>query len=147
MVQSTIAYTSAALAETLRDVLAQDRHVDAAWLFGSTARGEAGPLSDVDVAVLLMPSLSRQARLEIAAALAEDLERRCGRADLVLLEEATPAVRQRVFRDGILLYERDARRRVAFESRAIQEYLDFQPLMEIYDRALIVRAAESRLGR
>jgi hypothetical protein len=39
------------------------------------------------------------------------------------------------------------RRRIAFEAQTIQEYLDFQPLAAIYDRALIARAAEGRLGR
>jgi uncharacterized protein len=135
------------LAAELREVLARDERVDCAWLFGSVARNEAGPLSDVDVAVLLSPSIAPESRLEIAAALWENLERRCPRVDLVILEEAPPALRHRVFRDGILLVERDERRRVAFETRAIQEYLDFQHLSEIYDRALLARAAEGRLGR
>lgn len=135
------------LAGALREVLARDERVDCAWLFGSVARGEAGPLSDVDVAVLLSLSVAPEARMDVAAALWEALERRCPRVDLVILEEAPPALRHRVFRDGILLVERDERRRVAFESRAIQEYLDFQYLSEIYDRALLTRAAEGRLGR
>ncbi|HEX6899160.1 MAG TPA: nucleotidyltransferase domain-containing protein [Thermoanaerobaculia bacterium] len=135
------------LAGELREVLAKDERVDCAWLFGSAARGEAGPLSDVDVAVLLSPSIAPETRLEITAALWEALERRCPRVDLVILEEAPPALRHRVFRDGILLVERDERRRVAFETRAIQEYLDFQYLSEIYDRALLARAAEGQLGR
>ncbi|HSS50754.1 MAG TPA: nucleotidyltransferase domain-containing protein [Thermoanaerobaculia bacterium] len=131
----------------LRAVLAEDPSVDCAWLFGSVARGEAGPLSDVDVAVLLDPMIAPQDRMAIAAALVEKLERVGGRVDLVLLDEASPLLRDRVFRHGILLLERDVRRRVAFEAQAIQEYLDFQPLAAIYDRALIARAAEGRLGR
>jgi len=138
---------TAELAPKMRSVLVQDERVDCAWLFGSVARGDTGPLSDVDVAVLLAAAVPAEARLDVAAALIEELERRCGRVDLVLLEEASPALRHRVFREGLLLFERDARRRVAFETRAIQEYLDFQPLAEIYDRALIARAAEGRLGR
>ena len=127
-------------------VLARDLRVDCAWLFGSVARGDAGPLSDVDVAVLLDPEIAPQARMATAAALVEELERQGGRVDLVLLDEASPLLKHRVFRHGILLLERDARRRVAFEAQAIQEYLDFQPLAAIYDRALIARAAEGRLG-
>lgn len=138
---------TADLAAELRSLLADDQRVDCAWLFGSAARGEAGPLSDVDVAVLLDAAIPPEARLEVAAALIEELERRCSRVDLVLLEEASPAPRHRVFREGLLLFERNARRRIAFETRAIQEYLDFQYLSEIYDRALIARAAEGRLGR
>jgi predicted nucleotidyltransferase len=135
------------LADELRVVLAEDLRIDCAWLFGSVARGEAGPLSDVDVAVLLDPAIAPQDRMAIAAALVEKLECVGGRVDLVLLDEASPLLRDRVFRHGILLLERDVRRRVAFEAQAIQEYLDFQPLAAIYDRALIARAAEGRLGR
>jgi len=146
-VESTLAPRVPAFADELREILVKDRHVDCAWLFGSMARGDAGPLSDVDVAVLLDPSVPPEARLDIATALVEHLERLCGRVDLVLIDEAPPALRHRVFREGLLLFERDVRRRVAFEVRAIQEYLDFQPLAEVYDRALIARAAGGRLGR
>jgi predicted nucleotidyltransferase len=135
------------LAAELRTVFAEDLRVDCAWLFGSVARGEAGPLSDVDIAVLFDTAIASQDRMAIATALVEKLERIDGRVDLALLDEASPLLRDRVFRHGILLLERDTRRRVAFEAQAIQEYLDFQPLAAIYDRALIARAAEGRLGR
>lgn len=135
------------LADELREVLASSDVIDCAWLFGSVARGEAGPLSDVDVAVLLKAKVPPEARMDIAAALVEKLENRCDRVDLVLLDEASPALQHHVFRDGLLLFERDAHRRVAFETRAIQEYLDFKYHADIYDRALIARAVEGRLGR
>jgi uncharacterized protein len=147
MERPPVAFGTAELADKLRSVLEKDERMDCAWLFGSAARGEAGPLSDFDIAVLLDAAIPPEARMDIAAALIEELERRCGRVDLVLLDEASPALRHRVLREGLLLFERDARRRVAFETRAIQEYLDFQPLAEIYDRALIARAMEGRLGR
>lgn len=134
------------LTNKLQMVLARDERVDCAWLFGSVARREAGPLSDVDIAVMLAPQVGTRDRLDVAATLVEDLERRCPHVDLVLLDEASPLLKHRVLRDGLLLLERNPKRRVAFEARAIQEYLDFQPLAEIYDRALIARAAEGRLG-
>ena len=135
-----------ALAGELRAVIAKDLRVECAWLFGSTVRGEAGPLSDVDVAVLFASEVPPQDRMDIAAAMVEGLERRCSHVDLVLLDEASPALKHRVLREGLLLLERTPRRRVAFETRAIQEYLDFQPLAAVYDRALFARAAEGRLG-
>jgi predicted nucleotidyltransferase len=136
-----------ALADKLRDLLASSDEIDCAWLFGSVARGEAGPLSDVDVAVLLNAKVPPEARMDIAAALVEKLESRCDRVDLVLLDEVSPALQHSVIREGLLLVERDADRRVTFEVRAIQEYLDFQYLSAIYDRELIARAVEGRLGR
>ena len=52
---------AAALAESLRTALDKaGAAVQCAYLFGSTARGEAGPLSDVDVAVLLDQNVERE---------------------------------------------------------------------------------------
>ncbi|HYO16849.1 MAG TPA: nucleotidyltransferase domain-containing protein [Thermoanaerobaculia bacterium] len=137
----------AALAESLQAAL--DRAgvaVQCAWLFGSTARGEAGPMSDVDVAVLLDSGVPRENYLDAAAALVEELERSAPRIDLVVLNEAPPALRHRVILDGLLLLERDPRQRIDFEVRSIREALDFQHIAAIYDRALLERAAGGRLG-
>jgi predicted nucleotidyltransferase len=43
------------IASALKERLEQEPDVVVAYLFGSVARGTAGPLSDVDVAVLLRP--------------------------------------------------------------------------------------------
>jgi uncharacterized protein len=138
---------AAALAESLRAAL--DRSgaaVQCAWLFGSTARGEAGPLSDVDVAVLLDDNVARESYLDIAAALVEELERSAPRIDLTVLNEAPPALRHRVILDGLLLLERDPRQRIDFEVRSFREAMDFQHFAEIFDRGLLERAAGGRLG-
>jgi predicted nucleotidyltransferase len=144
--QSLDSEAVAAFAAELGTLLSRNSRVDCAWLFGSVARGEAGPLSDVDIAVLLTPDVAPEERLKVAIGLVEALERRCGRVDLVLLDEGSSLLKHRVLLDGILLVERDENRRIKFEARAIQAYLDFLPLSEIYDRELLERAAEGRLG-
>lgn len=124
----------AALADSLREAL--DRFgavVQCAWLFGSTARGEAGPLSDVDVAVLLDENVARENHLDIAAALVEELERSAPRIDLAVLNEAPPALRHRVILDGLLLLERDPRQRIDFEVRSFREAMDFQHIAAIWE--------------
>lgn len=121
--------------------------IECAWLFGSVTRGEAGPLSDIDVGILFADSLPADARLEAAAAVAGEVQRLDGPlVDITILNEAPPALRHRVVRDGRLLLARDDLRRVEFEVRAIREYLDFLPVLERYDRALLKRAREGRLG-
>jgi len=80
-----------------------------ALVFGSRGRGTAHAASDVDVAIGLMPGVLLDVRA--LGTLVSDLERAAGRAvDLVLLDEAPPALAYRVFRDGVALAERDRSR-------------------------------------
>jgi predicted nucleotidyltransferase len=124
-----------------------ETEIDCAYLFGSAARGDAGPMSDVDVGLLFADGTSPTRRLELAAALAEEAERLIrARVDVTILNDAAPVLRDRVIRDGRLLFARDDRRRAAFEAKSLTEYLDFQPVLERYDRQLLARAREGRLG-
>ncbi|MPZ17677.1 MAG: hypothetical protein GEV06_07185 [Luteitalea sp.] len=122
-------------------------HVVCGYVFGSVARRDAGPLSDVDLAILFDDDVDVSRRFELAAALVEEAERATEQqVDLAILNEAPPLLRHRVVRDGRLLYTRDERRRVAFEARALTEYLDFQPVLARFDRILLSRAREGRFG-
>ena len=74
-----------------------------------------------------------------------DLERAAGRAiDLVLLHEAPPALAYRVFRDGVVLVERDHRALADRKARAVLEYLDFRPLEAIVVKGALTAAARGR---
>jgi predicted nucleotidyltransferase len=108
--------------------------VVAAYAFGSEARGDAGPASDVDVAILRgrrpAPTLAAQ-----PYALADDLEGLVGRrVDVVVLDTAPPDLVHRVLRDGILLLDRDRSLRLRFEVAARNAYFDLLPFLERYRR-------------
>lgn len=119
-----------------------------AYLFGSAARGETAPLSDLDVAVLFASPVTRAERDELVLELAGRLQRPGGpRVDVTVLEEAPPALRHRVVRDGRILLCLDEPCRIAFETRALREFLDFQPLLDRYDAALLRRTREGRVAR
>ncbi len=123
------------IADRLRARLTDDPgEVIAAYLFGSEARGAAGPGSDVNLAILLgrrpAPTLMAQ-----PYGLADDLQgllRR--RVDLVVLDTAPPDLVHRVLRDGILLLDRDPSTRIRFEVAARNAYFDLQPFLERYRR-------------
>ena len=122
--------------------------VDVAYLFGSVARGDTGPLSDVDVALLLRPGVSREAafdlRLRMMAALGRMFD--TDEIDVIVLNDAPLLLQHRVLRDGKVLFCRDELRRVRYEARAISEYLDFQHMERIYNQALLARLARGGLG-
>ncbi len=119
----------------IQDVLRCEPDVVVAYLFGSHARGEAGPLSDVDIGVLLAGDGAAHGRL------LDTLVERLGteRIDLVSLARAPLPLRYRAVRDGRLLVCRDEKLRQRFEAESVLRYLDFKPLR---DRALaLVRDA------
>lgn len=117
-----------------------------AYLFGSQATGRAGPLSDIDIAVLL--SMERESytgyRIELFGPISDAL--RTDDIDIVVLNEAPPFLRNQVFRYGQVIYCRDESARIAFQVRASREYLDFQPYLERYQRALFQRIREGSFG-
>ena len=134
--------------ERLRDALDQPA-VAAAYVFGSQARGNPGPLSDVDVAVWASPGTDARSRfalrLELAKAATSALDGET--VDLVVLDDASPLLRHRARRDGELLVDRDPRTRVRDEARALVEFLDTKPLREQAAAAVSNRIAEGRFGR
>lgn len=123
-------------------VLERDPRLAYALLFGSTARGLPHAASDVDIAVGVQPG----ATLGVAAigALIADLEQAAGRrVDLVLLDEAPPALAY-LFRDGTTLLERNHGALAHRKARAILDYLDFRPLEAIAIRGALAAAARGR---
>lgn len=123
------------LEQAIRDQLARDpRGVVAAYLFGSQARGDARPDSDVDVAVLYGEAPPRtlagqpfDTEDELAGALGRPVQ-------LVVLNTASPDLVHRVLRDGILVVDRDRSARIRFEVAARNAYFDLKPFLDRYRR-------------
>ncbi len=135
--------------EALGELFAAEDDVVAAYLFGSQARGEAGPLSDVDLAVWLDPAAERERswKREIALMGAAGKVLRTTEVQIVILNDAPPLLAHRVLRDGIVLADSDPFHRVRFETDAVIRYLDTIPLREELSRGLRQRMAEGTYGR
>ncbi len=118
-----------------------------AYLFGSHARGQAGPLSDIDVAVLLVDGLDDSHAFEKRLALMDHISHhmQTNEVDVLILNEAPLALAYRVLRDGVLIYCRDEARRVGFTARTVSMYLDFKPILERHERAILERARKGEL--
>lgn len=115
----------------IRRLLAQaarDPDVLAVILFGSAARGDAGPASDVDVCLVMRPDASpardaSQMRLDYLALV--DL-------DVQVFQRLPLPLRRRVLREGRVLLSKndDALYRVA--GRTAQAFEDFRPVYQRY---------------
>jgi hypothetical protein len=134
-------------AETLQPVFEALPHVAVAYLFGSHARGQAGPLSDVDIAILLSDQpnadVGFEARLDIIGRVMTQLQR--NEVDVTILNQAPLTVRYRVAREGQVLFCRDHDARIAFTAQTVMAYLDFQPMLKTFERATLDRARKGTL--
>lgn len=130
---SRVGYDGGVIERTLTTTLEKRDDVVAAYLFGSRGRGDAGPRSDVDVAVLLRraPRTFEEHPLELAG----ELEQALGvPVDVVVLNDAPSDLVHRVLRDGVLLLDRDRSARIAFEVRSRNDYFDMEPIRRAYRR-------------
>jgi len=112
-----------------------DRGLAAVYLFGSQARGTAGPRSDVDIALLYVQD--PPATLEgLSMRLEGEIEKLLGRpVQAVVLNHAPPDLIHSVLRDGKLVLDRDRSRRIQFEVRSRNRYFDIQPHLRRYRRS------------
>jgi len=105
-----------------------------AYLFGSQAKGEIGPMSDIDIAVLwnkeekekLKKSLLLQSRIK------ERL--RTEYIEVGSLNDQALSFCYNVIKDGICIFGKE-KDRVEYETSILNEYLDFSYLAEEYNRA------------
>lgn len=131
------------IARRIQTVLESDPRVRFAYLYGSRARGDARPDSDVDLAVSLRPQggLLDDARLhdQLAAALGRD------DVDLLVLDDAPLWLQFRVVA-GRVLFSRDERERISFRERVEKAFLDFRPYYDSYLEAVRERARRGVLS-
>ncbi len=99
--------------------------VDVVYLFGSQAEGTGGPRSDVDIGIIPKTTVPEEGRLHLQAqvsAIAAD-HYRVERADVVLVDEAPPAIAMAAIR-GLVLLCHDENRRIITEASVMSQYHD-----------------------
>jgi predicted nucleotidyltransferase len=124
--------------DSIRRVLEDDPRIAYAVLFGSHARDSVHSHSDVDIAIGITPDCRLDA-MDVGTLIAKLESAVLRSVDLVVLNEAPPGLAYRIFRDGKPIFVRD---RKAFTSRlawAVLEYLDFQPIEELFARSVLAR--------
>lgn len=126
---------SSTLREKLRAIVdTAPADVVAVYLYGSRARGEASPGSDIDLGVLLEgvpPSRLRSTARTIESAIEKAVRIP---VEAVVLNTASPDLVHRVLRDGVLVLDRDRAARIRFEVQARNEYFDLAPIRRLYRR-------------
>src|SRR5919204_5091319 len=129
--------------------LFQRSPVDAAYTQGTaSARKLAGTYSDLDVALLLLDQVKTNEFFDYQVYFVSELSKTLETEglDVVILNQASLLQRAQVIRSWSLLYQRDEKRRVQFETRAVMEYLEFKKYDEVQSRALAERTRGERFA-
>jgi len=126
--------------EAVHGVIAKHPNIILAYLFGSQVHEYIGPMSDVDIAVLLnnadeKDALQSDLRISIASIVDQD------RVDVVFLNRANVELAYAIILDGELIYERDAYTRVEYEAKIMSLYCDYLPVLRA-QRGDVLRGGE-----
>ncbi len=122
----------------IAEVLKSHSEILFAYLYGSTARGEADKKSDVDIGIFVRGDFEVKAFYEIEIAM--EIERKCGLRGVEvvvlnkLLNKKPLRFLNQVLRYGKLIFSRDEKARIAFETYITKAYIDFLPHYREYDR-------------
>jgi predicted nucleotidyltransferase len=116
----------------------------ALYIFGSRASGTHGPLSDIDIAVLLMQGLEKdlytKKELDYLNETNEILH--TDEVSFVVLNTAPLTIQYGIIIDAKVLYSKDEETRLFFEEIVVDKYMDFKPVLDAYDREFIRQIKE-----
>lgn len=122
--------------------------VNAAYLAGSLSnRTSFGHLTDVDIAILLMDQIKSDQFLDYQLYFFSELAKRLESEsiDVVILNQSSLLLKLQVIKYGQILFTRDEKQRVSFETKAVMDYLDFKKFDEIQNEALGRRLQSQRV--
>lgn len=131
----------------LENVFKRHPEVAAAWLFGSQVTEKAGPMSDVDIALLFKKDVAPDRDLfRLESVITNEVEEALKtEIDVVNLGRSKLVFQHNVLRTGRLLYEGDPKTRVTFTTRVISDFCDFEPKLRFMEK-LQTKARIKRLA-
>jgi len=120
-------------------LVSDDEEVLALFVFGSVASGKQGPLSDLDMGVLLDKKLNRKRRFAKHLDLAGKFTRllRTDEIDIIILNDAPLRFVRKVLSTGKLLFERDRTALVDLYDETTKMFLDFRYFLDEYNQTFL----------
>lgn len=130
----------------------EQHDVSLAYLFGSQAKGNVRPDSDLDIAVLFDNSwegnpLPDKAPMHVKLHIAMTHIFHRNDVDLVVLNDAPNLLASAVLCHGKILYNRDDRLRVQFQVQTLQLFQEYAPMRRLFRDSLSHRIRQGKFGR
>jgi len=113
--------------------------VNAAYLAGTLSnRAMFGHITDVDIGILMMDQIKADQFFDYQLYFMSELAKRMetDSIDVVILNQASLLLKLQVIKKGQILYSRNEKQRISFETKAVMDYLDFKKFDEIQNQAL-----------
>ncbi|MGB9940068.1 type VII toxin-antitoxin system MntA family adenylyltransferase antitoxin [Methanosarcina sp.] len=144
MISETDKLDKEILISKLAEFFESQEDVELAYLFGSTAEDNRGPLSDIDVGVYLSVRLTKMERidkrLELAVKLAGFLK--SDSIDLIIMNDAPPVINFEIIKPNVPLFVRDDDIKLDVEQKIMSRYLDRKHHEDFLNRAFLKRIKE-----
>lgn len=116
----------------IRKALKEEKDVIFAYVYGSLGRGETD-FGDIDIAVFSDRSIKDNLNYEVN--LSRRLERVVGKPVETRIINSMPLLlKSRLLKEGKLIFSRNRKKLLNFETNLISEYLDFSYLMREFDK-------------
>lgn len=118
--------------ENLKKIFKDYPYISSAYLFGSHASGRTGPMSDVDIAILLKDNAPEgRALVHEIDYLSYRIENvlQVKEVDLIELNKQGLIFVHNVLKTGKLIYDADPDFRIRFVAKVISDYCDFEPTL------------------
>jgi len=130
--------------EEVKVFIKGQERVRVAYLFGSYAKGKAGPLSDFDIAVLLDGCLDARESFDLRLRLINGISSilKTDKVDVVVMNDAPLLLNYNIIKEGGILDSKDELERVMFETHILSRYLDRRYYDERHVKMGIKRIAE-----
>jgi len=112
--------------EEVKVFIKRQERVRVAYLFGSYGKDKAGPLSDLDIAVLLDGCLDKREIFDLRLRLINGISSilRTDKVDVVIMNNAPLLLNYNIISEGKILDSKDELERVMFETHILSRYLD-----------------------
>ena len=115
-----------------------------AYLFGSQAIGIVMDKSDIDIAVMLPLSTSKEERFEMRLKLMNGVSKIFKKdSDIIILNDTRSLFfKYIIMKEGKIIYQENEASAADFESKTLGMYFDFRPFLENYNKVYVKRSLQ-----